>query len=84
MRIKPIRPAFDTHISHGRKPFFSSFELKVSIQVVFITIVIEFFAGHLIFQSLRFFLQYLVSHISLVSSWQMHTYKVGILPDYKG
>ena len=32
-------PAFGTHISHGRKHFFSSFELKVSFQVVFLTIV---------------------------------------------
>ena len=62
-------PAFDTHISHGRKHFFSSFELKVSIQIVFITIVIEFFAGHLKFQNLGFFLQFLVSHIPLVSGW---------------
>ena len=62
-------PAIGTHISHGRKHFFSSFELMVSIQVVFITIVIEFFAGHLKLQNLRFFLQFLVGHIPLVSGW---------------
>ena len=58
-------PAFDTHISHARKHFSSSFELKVSIQEAVITIVIEFFADHLKFQNLRFFLQFLVSHIPL-------------------
>ena len=62
-------PAFDTHSSHERKHFFSSFELMVSIKVVFITIVIEFFAGHLKFQNLRFFLQFLVGHMPLVSGW---------------
>ena len=62
-------PAFDTHNSHGRKHFFSSFELKVSFQVVFLTIVNRIFAGHLKFQNLEFFLQFLVSHIPLVSGW---------------
>ena len=61
-------PGLDNDFSNEKKGFLFSFEINVSTLIGFILIMMQFFAGQLKLQILRFFLQFLVSPCCSCSS----------------